>query len=337
MKALVYEGPRVMTIKEVDMPVPNQDEVLIRVECAGICGSELNGYLGHNSLRKPPIVMGHEFSGTVQQLGKYTSRFEAGNRVTVNPLITCGHCSNCKSGATQLCAKRKLIGAHQQGAFAEYVVAPEHNTYRLEDHVNFDEGALTEPFACAIHICKLLTPMPNDSLLIMGAGPIGLLVLQAAKLHGLDNITVIDINEDRLDIAKKLGGEIAISLDQLGDAGGPGKFDAAIDAVGLETTRNQCVESVKLGGKVIFTGLHEEASRLPINYIVRNEIQINGAFAYDSDDFERALQLFSEGKVNLAPWMIKTTLEEGRESFERLISKPGKIAKILLTINDLQT
>ncbi|MGQ7884417.1 zinc-dependent alcohol dehydrogenase [Paenibacillus sp. WC2504] len=333
MKALVYEGPSTMNIREVAKPVPGPNEVLIRVERVGICGSELSGFLGHNSLRKPPLVMGHEFSGIVEQVGsgEGEARFRQGDRVTANPLVSCGRCRACTTGAAQLCPERQLIGAHRPGAFAEYVAIAEKNVYRLDDHVSFDEGAFAEPFACAVHICKLLRPLPTDRLLIMGAGPIGLLALQAAKVYGLQQVVVVDINEQRLEIAKELG---AVTVTRVSSLVEGHTFDAAIDAVGMELTRQTCVESVRPGGRVIFTGLHEDTSRLPINQIIRSEIQMTGAFAYHSDDFETALQWISEGRVSLSPWTKLAPLESGSACFDMLIKNPGKIAKILLTLDE---
>lgn len=333
MKALVYEGPSTMNIREVAKPIPGPNEVLIRVERVGICGSELSGFLGHNSLRKPPLVMGHEFSGIVEQVGsgEGQARFRQGDRVTANPLVSCGRCRACTTGAAQLCPERQLIGAHRPGAFAEYVAIAEKNVYRLDDHVSFDEGAFAEPFACAVHICKLLRPLPTDRLLIMGAGPIGLLALQAAKVYGLQQVVVVDINEQRLEIAKELG---AVTVTRVSSLVEGHTFDAAIDAVGMELTRQTCVESVRPGGRVIFTGLHEDTSRLPINQIIRSEIQMTGAFAYHSDDFETALQWISEGRVSLSPWTKLAPLESGSACFDMLIKNPGKIAKILLTLDE---
>ncbi|MBA2940254.1 galactitol-1-phosphate 5-dehydrogenase [Paenibacillus sp. CGMCC 1.16610] len=334
MKALVYEGPSTMNIREVAKPIPGPNEVLIRVERVGICGSELSGFLGHNSLRKPPLIMGHEFSGVVEQVGSGgdgEARFRRGDRVTANPLVSCGRCRACTTGAAQLCPERQLIGAHRPGAFAEYVAIAEKNVYRLDDHVSFDEGAFAEPFACAVHICKLLRPLPTDRLLIMGAGPIGLLALQAAKVYGLQQVVVVDINEQRLEIAKELG---AVTVTRVSSLVEGHTFDAAIDAVGMELTRQTCVESVRPGGRVIFTGLHEETSRLPINQIIRSEIQMTGAFAYHSDDFETALQWISEGRVSLSPWTKLAPLESGSACFEMLIKNPGKIAKILMTLDE---
>ncbi|WP_164821788.1 zinc-dependent alcohol dehydrogenase, partial [Paenibacillus koleovorans] len=206
MKALVYEGPQTMNIRHLPVPEPGHDEVLIRVDKAGICGSELSGYLGHNSLRVPPLVMGHEFSGTIARTGRAAKKFLPGDRVVVNPLETCGECDFCLVGNDQLCQCRQLLGAHKPGAFAEYVVVAESNIYLLPDSVSLDQAALTEPFACAVHLCKLLHLKPDERLLILGAGPIGLFTLVAARKLGLHNIVVADLNIDRLGIVKEIGG-----------------------------------------------------------------------------------------------------------------------------------
>ncbi|MFC5651103.1 zinc-binding dehydrogenase [Paenibacillus solisilvae] len=332
MKALVYEGPRQMNIRRQAIPQLSVDEVLIRIEKVGICGSELSGYLGHNSLRKPPLIMGHEFSGVIARTGGGSSRFKEGDRVTANPLITCGICDYCKDGRAQLCPNRSLLGAHRPGAFAQYLAVPEKNVYLLDNHLSMEEGAFTEPFACAVHICRLLQLSPTDKLLILGAGPIGLFTLQAAQVYGLRDIVVVDLNRDRLEIVSELGAAAVTNLQELGDAG-EASFHSAVDAVGMSVTRQQCVNAVKPGGKVIFTGLHEVDSNLPINTAIRNEIQMTGAFAYSPRDFEIALQWIREGRVNLLPWVHQAQLEEGGQCFEKLINGPGKIAKILLEIS----
>ncbi|MFC5653710.1 zinc-binding dehydrogenase [Paenibacillus solisilvae] len=333
MKALVYEGPKLMNIRETAAPVPGEDEVLVRVARAGICGSELSGYLGHNSLRKPPLIMGHEFSGTIERVGSDVNRFQAGDRITANPLVTCGRCAACTTGAAQLCAERKLLGAHLPGAFAEYVVVPEHNIHRLEPHVSFEEGAFTEPFACAVHICNLLKLHPSGRLLIMGAGPIGLLTLQAARIFGLQDITVIDLNEERLEIARELGAAAATRLELPGSGGSLNAFDAAVDAVGMQVTRAGCVKAVKLGGSVVFSGLHEDSSQLPLNDMIRSEIKTYGAFAYSPADFSAALQWIAQRKMRLSPWSTLAPLEDGSSCFDKLIGSPGRTAKILLTLD----
>lgn len=332
MKALVYEGPRVMEMRTIPIPVPKAGEVLIRVEQAGICGSELSGYLGHNSLRKPPLVMGHEFSGTFESAGSGVVHLQKGDRVTVNPLVSCGVCTYCVRGSGQLCPERKLLGAGLPGAFAEWVVAPAANVHRLDNHVSYEEGAFAEPFAVAVHIAELLALMPQDRLLIAGAGPIGMLTLQAARIYGVTDIAVIDINPERLEVIRELGGMAAESFEALPEAFRAGGVDAAVDAVGLGATRVLCMNAVRPGGKVVFSGLHEAESKLPVNMAVRNEIATIGAFAYTPADFAKALQWIGQGKVKLLPWTVKFPLEQGAACFEKLLNAPGKIAKILLTI-----
>jgi 2-desacetyl-2-hydroxyethyl bacteriochlorophyllide A dehydrogenase len=332
MKVLVYEGPRQMNIRIQAIPKLAPNEVLIHVNKVGICGSELSGYLGHNSLRKPPLVMGHEFSGIIARTGEGVSRFTEGDRVTANPLVTCGSCNYCREGRAQLCLHRSLLGAHRPGAFAEYVAVPETNVYLLQDHLSMEEGAFAEPFACAVHVCRLLQLAPMDKLLILGAGPIGLFVLQAAHVFGLREIVVVDLNQERLAIASELGARVVTNLQELGYSSEIA-FHAAVDAVGMAITRQQCVNAVRPGGKVIFTGLHEADSILPINTAIRNEIQMTGSFAYSPQDFEIALQWIQEGFVNLLPWVEQAPLQDGGKCFEKLLNGPGKVAKILLNIS----
>ncbi len=331
MRALIYEAPKVMNIRQVAVPVPQADEVVVRVEIAGICGSELSGYLGHNSLRKPPLVMGHEFAGTIAQLGSSVSRYQVGERVTVNPLVSCHRCSSCLSGMANLCAERSLIGAGRPGAYAEYVAVPERNLHRLPDTLQFAEAAFVEPFACAVRVCRLAAIEPTSRLFIAGAGPIGLFVLQTAKVFGCSQITVMEINPDRLAIAQELGAHIVKSEEELQAIAPHGGFDIAVDAVGMDVTRQTCMRFTKAGGKVIFSGLHLADSVLPVNLAIRNELSLYGSFGYTPRDFEIALAWIVERKVDLMPWTQVSQLAEGQACFEKLLLQPGKIAKILLT------
>ncbi|MEH7235865.1 zinc-dependent alcohol dehydrogenase [Bacillus sp. JJ1562] len=332
MKALVYEGPRLMNMRSLQVPSPREDEVLIKVKKVGICGSELSGYLGHNSLRKAPLVMGHEFSGTIEELGSKVSSFQVHNHVTVNPLISCLKCNKCITGKAHLCTSRQLLGAHVPGAFAEYVCVPERNVYMLPSDVSLDIGALAEPLACAVHVCRLANLTGIDTVLIIGAGPIGLFLLQSAKILGSSNIIMMDINKERLHIAEKLGASTVSSVEELRGVIPKIGVDIAIDAVGYDVTRNHCVEFLKTSGKVIFTGLHESRASLPVNDIIRKEINMQGAFAYTPDDFEIALHWLIERKVELLPGTVYLPIEEGQSAFESLIENAGNVTKVLLTL-----
>jgi threonine dehydrogenase-like Zn-dependent dehydrogenase len=339
MKALVWEGPRQMNVREMADPHPADDEVLVRVAFSGICGSELGGYLGHNTLRKPPLVMGHEFSGEIVALGARAAEIKPGlaigARVTVNPLIHNPWSRAALKGRQNLSRERKIIGIHRPGSYAEYVTAPAANTYLLPDDLSLEHAALAEPMACAIRAAKLAGAGANDRVLITGLGPIGLLTLQALKGAGVRQIFATDTDTDRRHIGEEFGVRVfdpraenvvaAIRAETHGEG-----VEMAIDAVGANATRRECIEAVAWGGKVIFTGLHDEESTIQANYIIRSELTIQGSFAYTTLDFEDALNWLADGRLKIDPWLVKAPLAQGGACFERLLTKPGPVAKILL-------
>ncbi|GIQ64965.1 galactitol-1-phosphate 5-dehydrogenase [Paenibacillus cisolokensis] len=343
MIALVYEGPRRMEIREVDVPSLGAADVLIEVAYSGICGSELSGYLGKNSLRKPPLIFGHEFSGRIAGLGEGVGdvrpELRIGDRVTANPLVTCGTCRYCAAGAEQLCTDRKLLSASLPGSNAKYVAVPARFVYRLPDSVPLEQAALTEPIACAARAADLGRVTPDTDALIVGMGPIGIFTLQALQIHGARRILVADTNAERLAFARAMGAETINPLETdtveavklLTDGAGVG---LAIDAVGAATTRNACVHSAAAGGTVVFVGLHEADSQLPVNHIVRNEIHCVGSFAYASSHFETALQWVAEGRAGLSAGLVKAPLRDGPAWYERLLGQPGAVAKVLLTLSE---
>ncbi|MGG4036544.1 galactitol-1-phosphate 5-dehydrogenase [Paenibacillus cisolokensis] len=333
MNALVYENPREMNIRGVPIPEPGADDVLIRVEAAGICGSELSGYLGHNSLRKPPLIMGHEFAGTIAAAGERAGNFRPGERVTVNPLLSCRTCERCREGRPQLCGQRRIVGAHVPGAFAEYVCVPAASVRRLPEGVSFDAGALAEPLACAVHAVRLAGLDPADRMLIYGGGPIGLLVLQAARRFGLRDVALMELHPDRRRIAASLGAAVAGSEAELRSLMPAEGFDVVLDAVGVAATRRDSALLARPGGRVVFSGLHEAESAVPVNVVIRSELILRGAFCYDDADFDTALDWLADGTAGLDGWIQHSPLQEGKACFEKLLNDPGPVAKILLTIS----
>lgn len=339
MKALVWEGPRQMNLRDVPKPELEPDEALLKVTCSGICGSELGGYLGHNSLRKPPLIMGHEFSGEIAELGAQAGvvnpRLAVGQRVTVNPLIHCGRCRPCLTGRHNLCLRREILGIHRPGSFADWVKAPAAWVYPLPDHLSLEHAALAEPVGCAVRAVRLAGVSALDSLLITGLGPIGLLTLQVAKSFGLTRLYATDTDPDRRAIGRHFDAQIIDPLAEdvvsliKADTNGEG-VAAAIDAVGAIATRKECIDAVARGGRVVFVGLHEEESIIQSNLVIRSEIAIQGSFAYTPVDFEDGLAWLAAGYLEIDPWLLKAPLSEGGACFERLLSQPGPVAKILL-------
>lgn len=318
-----------MTLRKVAAPGPPSDrEVVLRVDAAGICGSELSGYLGHSSLRVPPLVMGHELAGTVADVGAMVDELPEGTRVVVNPLISCGSCEACRRGEANLCSSRALLGAHMPGGFAEFVAVPASACRALPEAIAASSGAMVEPIACAVRAVRLAGVGLGDELLVVGAGPIGLLCAHLARRAGAD-ATIVDSNPDRLRTARSWG--VLRALDPSESSSLALTFTAAIDAVGLAVTRRQAIGAVRRGGVVVFVGLHEPTVDFDANEVARAEITIRGSFAYTPDDFDTAVGLLAAGILpDDDAWLSVRPLGRGRESFEELVGETPSVVKIVL-------
>jgi len=337
MRSAVWVGPKDIQVSEGPVPELAAGEVLLRVAAVGICGSELSGYLGENSLRVPPLVMGHEFSATVVDRAEDVTGFAVGDRVTVNPMIPDLDCVMCRAGYENLCLNRVLIGAHRPGAFAEYVTVPEIACYHLPDAIDDITGTLVEPTACGLRAVELARVRPGSSVLILGAGPIGLLSLRVAKAAGASEIIITDLADHRLDLAREWGATHAVnpareSVEKVAKSatGGLG-VDAAIDAVGLPVTRNDAIKAVRPGGRVVFIGLHQDETSIPGNYVIRSEIEITGAFCYTQNNFASSIRLLASGFLPASEsWVDLRGLEDTDRSFVQLIDDPSSAIKIVL-------
>lgn len=339
MKALVWEAPRVMVLRDQDVPVPGPRDVLIKVAYAGICGSELSGYLGHNALRVPPLVMGHEFAGTVVETGPQAHEeapaLAVDTPVTVNPLYCAGYSELQAQGLHQLCPTRQLVGAHVPGAFAEFITVPAHTAHPLPDGLSLREGSLTEPVGCGVRIGELAGDVQGQSCLVIGMGPIGLLSLQVLRLNGAAEVYVADLDGERLAMGEHYGGipidprsqdVVAYILQRTAERG----VAVSVDAVGTGVTRTQCVSATQTTGKVILSGLHEETSDIPAADVIRREITLRGSFSYSPANFRAALDLLDRKVISLEPWIVEAPLGDGGKWFDRLIDAPGNVSKVLL-------
>jgi len=340
MEALVWSGPRNMEIQTMSVPDPVPGEVLLEIDVAGICGSELSGYLGQNSLRKPPLVMGHEAAGRIVQVAGGTladgSQPQVGMRVTFNPLIVCGLCDRCRAGCSNLCRNRRLIGAHRPGAFARFVAVPTSQCLFLPDDLSLETGALTEPLACSVRAVSLSQVRPGNRLFILGMGAIGLFCLAVARALGIEQIYVSDMASSRLAIAKSWGAQEIINAGEQDVLAAiqelsPDGVDAVIDAVGSTTTRRQALLSAVPGSRVVFIGLHAADSSLDLSYLVRQEITIAGSYAYTQTDFAHAFDLLKQGLLHSSgDWVEERPLSRGGAAFAELVDGTAMATKIML-------
>ena len=308
MQAIVWQGPHEMTVEEQpDPPDPGPGELILKPEAVGICGSEVEGYLGHMGNRTPPLVMGHEFAGTV-----VAGEGElVGQRVAVNPLSGCGECKLCRAGDTNLCRDRVLVGVHVPGAFADFVKVRAADARVLPDGISSRVGALMEPLANGVHAVRLAPPGVERAVVI-GAGTIGLVTLQAALLDGIPHVGVVEPHDERR--------ARALSLGASDDTEEP---DLVLDAVGAEATRRLGLELLRPGGTMVCIGLANDDTTLGFHDVVRSQHRIQGSYAYTMPDFEQAHEWLVSGQAHLGDDLTSVRpLEDGPEQFARLADGP---------------
>jgi (R,R)-butanediol dehydrogenase / meso-butanediol dehydrogenase / diacetyl reductase len=337
MKAIVWNGPEEMAVEEVPEPAVESGTVVVRPEAVGICGSEIEGYLGRMGNRTPPLVMGHEFAGTVTEVGEGVDEDLIGREVAVNPLSSDGTCRLCRAGYTNLCPNRRLVGIHSPGGFAEYALAPAQNVYPLPEGVEARAGALAEPLANGVHAVRLgLAGGFVEHAVVVGAGTIGLMCLQAAVLEGIPEVSVVEPHEARREQALELGARAAYASGEEarealeGPTEGLGA-DLVVDAVGAEVTRRMAVEVLlRPGGRAVFVGLHDDATTLGFHDIVRGQLDLQGSYAFTADDYEQALEWLVAGSAGIGELPPVLPLEEGPGAFAELVRGPSEQIKVFL-------
>ena len=337
LKAVVWQGPNRMEVGEWPRAELAEGWVALRPEAAGLCGSEVEGYVGRQPNRRPPLVMGHEVAGVVVEVGPGGDRSWLGRRAAVNPIISCGACPLCAAGQRNLCPRRRLIGVHEPGGFAELVRVPRASLVPLPDGVGPQLGALVEPLANGVHAAALALagrPVAGAGAVI-GAGAIGLLALQAIRAASGAEMHVLEPDAGRRALAGALGAAAghATPEDLLaalrGRAGGIGA-DFVVDAVGRESTRRLAVEAVRPGGRVVLLGLHDDATSLSGHDLVRREVLVTGSYAYTDADFARALELLASGAAGIGELPAIQPLEATPALFARLAAGPTPEVKLFV-------
>ena len=326
MRSLVWHGPGSMTVDDVTEPRPQAGEALVRSRAAGICGSEVEGYLGRMSNRVPPLVMGHEFAGTVTEVGEGVERSWVGKPVAINPIVGCGRCAYCTRGDRNLCPDRYLVGVAVPGGFATVVAVAERCLFEMPAAMDMRLGALVEPLANGVHALRMAAPDGVAGAVVIGAGTIGLACMQAALLHGIGKVDMVELHPARRDHALRLGAHRAYAS---GTEVKPG-VDLVIDAVGVGATRLLAIQLLNPAGTAVFIGLHEDETALPWHGIVRGNHTIKGVFGYSDSDFKQSLEWLASGRAGIGAMGDVVPLEEGPAAFATLARGPVDAIKVFL-------
>jgi len=341
MKALLLSKYRSLEIADVPTPAAGAGEVLIRVGACGICGSDVHGYDGSSGRRIPPIVMGHEAAGRIAAVGAGVTGLAEGDRVTFDSTIYCGACGFCKRGEMNLCDQRQVLGVScadysRAGAFAEFVAVPARVVYKLPESISFAEAAMLEAVAVAIHAVSLAEISVQSTALVVGAGTIGVLILQALRAAGCKRVFVSDVDASRLKLAKELGAADVLLADAdvvaqiLQRTGGVG-VDVAMEAVGRDETVNAAIASVRKGGTVVLVGNISPEATLPLQKVVTRQIRLQGSCA-SAGEYPQAIALMASGAIRVKPLITAIApLAEGPQWFERLYAREANLLKVVLT------
>lgn len=339
MKALVYHGPEDLRYEEIDDVAPKKGEVKIKIKAVGICGSDVHGYLGLTGRRIPPMVMGHEFSGQIVELGEGVTKFKVGDKVVPYPVEICYKCELCKQGKTHICLNKRAYGVLDcNGAMAEYICVPEDIVFKIDDRVSYSAAAMVEPMAVAHRGVNNAGDLAGKNVFIVGAGTIGLFTLVLAKMQNPAKIFISDLIDTRLEVAKRLGADVVINPSDedpfeviKNNTNGLG-VDVALEAVGVTSTVKQALSSLKFGGTAVWIGNSAKFIEVNMQEVVTRELKIFGSFLYTLSEFKEAIDILKSGKVDVTPIISKEiSLDEGVEMFRTLAESPDDFIKVVIT------
>jgi L-iditol 2-dehydrogenase len=340
MKALMLEEYMKLVYRDVPDPVRGDGEVLIKVKACSICGSDVHGMDGSTCRRRPPVIMGHEASGVIEEAGS-SGRWKKGDRVTFDSTVYCGECWFCRRGDINLCDNRRVLGVscedyRKDGAFAEYVVVPEHIIYRLPDAVEFEQAVLVEALSIAVHAVARANISLGDTVVVVGAGMIGLLVIQALRIAGAKAVVAVDLDDSRLEMARKLGASATVNSAVADPAAVVGEItegrgaDCAFEVVGIGPAVETAARVIRKGGKLIFVGNLAPTVPFPLQSIVTREITIFGCCS-SRGEYPVCLDLIAGGKIDTGSITSAVApLSEGASWFKRLYDKEKGLLKVVL-------
>jgi L-iditol 2-dehydrogenase len=344
MKALLLSEYRQLNVVDSPLPELAADEILLQVQACGICGSDVHGYDGSSGRRIPPLIMGHEAAGVIAQVGAQVSDWKVGDRVTFDSTLYCGRCHYCLKGEINLCANRQVFGVscrdyRRNGAFAEYLAVPTRVLHRLPAELSFTEAAMIEAISVALHAVVVSQFKRGETALVLGAGMIGTLIVQALRVEGASHIFVADPDKSRVESAMRSGAHTSIQLST--DGNGPTAaqvifetypegVDHVFEAVGFGATVQAAIDAVRKGGTVTLVGNIDAEVKLPLQSVVTRQIRLQGSAA-SAGEYPRAIALLASKQIDVSALISAVEpLSRGAEAFDRLYRREPNLIKIIL-------
>ncbi len=340
MKALVLSEYKKIQYTDVVKPIPAANEVLIRVKACGICGSDVMGYDGSTGRRQPPVVMGHEAGGVIEEVGANVTDWKVGDRVTFDSTIFCNECENCRHGDVNLCENRRVIGVscdeyRRDGAFAEYIALPAHILYHIPDNVTFDQAAMIEPMSIAFHAANLVPHKLGATAAVVGCGKIGMLLIQTLRAYGYGTIIAVKKSDTGTELIRELGADYCLTgKDDVNQrvseiTNGEG-VDVVYEAAGNEKTINLSIDICRRNGDIVLVGNTSPKITIPLQAIVTRQLNLHGSCA-SAGEYPACLEMIARDTVNVDKLIgHRVPLSEGPYWFEKLYSNPDDNLKVIL-------
>ena len=337
MKAIVIDTPNKIEIKEIPMPEVKENEALLKVKCVGICGADVASYTGNQPFTTYPRIPGHEFSAEIVQIPENDKGLKVGDIVTCNPYFNCGECYSCERGFVNCCTDNQTMGVQRDGAFCEYIAMPVERIFPGKG-LSAEELALIEPFSISQHAISRATIKESDTVLVVGAGPIGLFALLAAK-QKCKKIVVADILDNRLNLAKEYGADAVVntktqSIEEFTKEFTDGRgFDVCIEACGAPETFLNCIDCAAFAANIILIGNGKRETNFVHSIILKKELNIHGSRNALNADFINNINLVADKKADVMKMVSGIyDMENATDAFEALKNNDGTLAKILIKI-----
>lgn len=307
----VMTAPGVIEFRETPRPIAAEGQVLVRIMCIGICGSDIHVYHGKHPFTRYPVTQGHEVSGRIEAVGSGVEGLSVGQKVTIEPQVCCGHCYPCTHGKYNLCEELKVMGFQTTGTASEYFAVDAAKVTPLPETMSYDEGAMIEPLAVTVHAAKRFPELKGARVAILGCGPIGILLMQSCKALGAASVLVTDVSDYRLSVARSVGADYAVNTGEtdmeqaLRDAFGSDKADVIYDCAGSDITMGQAIRCARKGSTIVLVAVFSKLASVDLAVLNDHELDLNTSMMYRHEDYVDAIRLVSEGKVQLCPLMSR--------------------------------
>ena len=332
-------APGKIEFRDVPVPKVKEGQVLVKIKRIGICGSDIHVYHGKHPYTSYPVVQGHEVSGEIVKLTDGGSNFKEGDKVTIQPQIVCGRCYSCKHGQNHICDNLKVMGFQATGMASEYFAVDLKKVLKLPENISYDHGALVEPLAVAVHALKRGGDIKRRKILILGAGPIGNLVAQAANGMGAQSVMITEISDYRINIARECGINYCLNSktqdigEELINTFGKDKADLILECVGINTTTEQAIANARKGTDIIVVGVFAEKATVDLGLVQDRELKLIGTLMYQEEDYRKAIELIEESKVKLDPIITEHfPFEDYLEAYKYIEEKKDKIMKVMIKL-----